>query len=82
MEEKYMVNDVLNTTKNSLKMYEDVIVETENTGLRQTVQEIRNTGETCQYDLFRLANMKGYYVPAAQATQNEINQVKNQMQQG
>ena len=63
MEEKYMVNDVLNTTKNTLKMYEDVI-------------------ETCQYDLFRLANMKGYYTPAAQATQNEINQVKNQMQQG
>lgn len=80
MEEKYMVNDILEGTKGSLKTYAGVIVEAENTNLRQAIQEIRNSCETFQYDLYRVANMKGYYVPAAQATQNEINQVKSQVQ--
>ena len=81
MEEKYMVNDVLEGTKGSLKTYEGVIVEAENTNLRQTIQELRNSCETFQYDLFRVANMKGYYTPASQATQNEIEQVKSEVQQ-
>lgn len=81
MEEKYMVNDVLEGTKSSLKTYAGVITEAENTNLRQTIQEIRNSCETFQYDLFRIANLKGYYTPAAQATQTEINQVKTEVQQ-
>ena len=81
MEEKYMVNDILEGTKNNLKTYENIIVETENTNLRQTIQEIRNSNETFQYDLFRIASLKGYYSPAAQATQNEITQVKTEMHQ-
>lgn len=80
MEEKYMVNDILEGTKGSLKTYAGVITEANNTSLRQTIQEIRNSCETFQYDLYRVANMKGYYTPAAQATQNEINQVKNEVQ--
>lgn len=80
MEEKYMVNDILEGTKSNLKTYQDVIVETENTNLRQTIQEIRNTCETFQYDLFRVASLKGYYSPASQATQNEITEVKTELQ--
>ena len=80
MEEKYMVNDILEGTKGSLKTYAGVIAEAENTDLRQTVQEIRNSCETFQYDLFRVANMKGYYAPAAKATPNEIDQVKCQVE--
>ena len=80
MEEKYMVNDILEGTKGNLKTYAGVITEANNTNLRQTIQEIRNSCETFQYDLYRVANMKGYYTPAAQATQNEINQVKTQVQ--
>lgn len=80
MEEKYMVNDILETSKSFLKNYESAIVEAENTDLRQAFQEIRNSCETFQYDLFRVANLKGYYTPAVQATQNEINQVKSEVQ--
>ena len=81
MEEKYMVNDILEGTKGSLKTYEGVIVETQNTNLRQAIQEIRNSCETFQYDLFRVANLKGYYTPAAKATQTEIEQLKTEVQQ-
>lgn len=75
-----MVNDILESTKGHLKTYESVIVETENTALRQTIQEIRNSCETFQYDLFRVANLKGYYTPATAATPNEIDQVKSDIQ--
>jgi len=61
MEEKYMVNDILESSKESLKTYQGVIIEAANTNLRQALQEIRNSGESFQYDLFRVAQMKGYY---------------------
>ena len=81
MEEKYMVNDILSNSKESLKTYQSVITEAENTNLRQTLQEIRNSSETLQYDLSRIAQLKGYYSPAGAATINEINQVKSEFQE-
>ena len=81
MEEKYMVNDILEGSKNSLKSYENAIVESENTNLRQTLQEIRNSCETFQYDLYRVANLKGYYKPSQKATTTEVETVKTELQQ-
>lgn len=81
MEEKYMVNDILSDTKESLKTYQSVITEAGNTNLRQTLQEIRNSNETFQYDLYRVAELKGYYSPASPASSNEINQVKTEFQE-
>ena len=80
MEEKYMVNDILSSSKETLKTYQDVITESANTNLRQVLQEIWNSNETFQYDLFRVAQLKGYYVPASPATPNEINTVKSEFQ--
>ena len=79
MQEKYMVNDILEGTKSTLKTYEGVIVETENPQLRQTIQQLRNNGEAFQYELFKIAQVKGYYTPAAPATQQEITQIKNEV---
>ena len=77
MEEKYMVNDILECTKSSLKDYQGAIIETANMELRQTFQNLRNSGESFQYELFKLAESKGYYVPAAPAGMADIEQVKN-----
>lgn len=77
MEEKYMVNDILDNVKSSLTTYQKAITESENMQLRQTIQQIRNSDETFQYELFKVAEMKGYYVPAEKATQQEIGTVKN-----
>ncbi|MCL2383319.1 MAG: hypothetical protein FWC79_04075 [Oscillospiraceae bacterium] len=38
---------------------------------------MRNNDESFQYELFRIAENKGYYVPAATATPNEVETVKN-----
>lgn len=81
MDEKTMVNDVLSNVKASLTAYQAAISESENTGLRQTFQTIRNNDESFQYELFKVAETKGYYKPAAKATITEINSVKTELQQ-
>ena len=49
MDEKTMVNDVLDGVKASLTTYQGVISEAENMQLRQTIQQIRNSDESIQY---------------------------------
>lgn len=81
MDEKTMVNDILEGTKAELTTYQGVISEAENMQLRQTVQQIRNNSESFQYELFKIAQTKGYYKPAQKATVTEINTVKTELQQ-
>lgn len=80
MDEKTMVNDVLSGVKSELTTYQTVISETEDMQLRQAIQQIRNNDESFQYELFKVAQTKGYYQPAAKATVTEINAVKTQLQ--
>ena len=68
MDEKTMVNDILEGVKSGLKTYQGVISEAENMQLRQTIQQIRNNDESFQYELFKVAQTKGYYKPAQSAT--------------
>ena len=75
MDEKTMVNDVLGSVKADLTAYQTAISESENMGLRQTFQQIRNNDESFQYELFKLAQTKGYYIPAQKATVTEINNI-------
>ena len=81
MDEKTMVNDVLSNIKMMLSRYQNVIAETENIQIRQVIQQIRNNDESFQYELFKIAQAKGYYVPAQKASVTEINTVKNEVQQ-
>lgn len=81
MDEKTMVNDILAGVKSDLTAYQTAISESDNMGLRQTFQQIRNNDESFQYELFKIATSKGYYKPAAKATVTEIDTVKNEMQQ-
>ena len=80
MDEKTMVNDILGGVKSELTTYQTVISETEDMQLRQTIQQIRNNDESFQYELFKVAQTKGYYQPAARATTAEINTVKTELQ--
>lgn len=80
MDEKTMVNDILAGVKSDLTAYQTAITESQNMGLRQTFQQIRNSDESFQYELFKIAMAKGYYQPATKATTTEIDAVKNQVQ--
>lgn len=80
MQEKTMVNDALSMVKSSLTTYANTISECANPNLRSTIQQIRNNCETSQYDLYKLAETKGFYKPAAMANDNEVQQIKTQFQ--
>ncbi len=79
MDEKTMVNDILASVKSDLTAYQTAISEAENMNLRQTFQQIRNNDESFQYELFKIAQNKGYYKPAQKATVTEIDTVKNEL---
>lgn len=80
IEDKVMVNDALAMEKSSLANYQKAITECKNVQLRQTLQQIRNDCETSQYNLFTLAETKGFYQPAENADSSEIQKVKSQFQ--
>ena len=82
MDEKTMVNGILVSVKADLTAYQTAITETENMQLRQTFQQIRNSDESFQYELYKVANTKGYYKPAQKATTTEVQTVKSELQQG
>lgn len=77
MNEKTMVSDALVGVNGELKMFGDMIAQTENKELKQCLKQIRNECEMSQEKLYEVARQKGYYVPAAKATQQEIDHVKN-----
>ena len=80
MDEKTMVNDILAGVKSDLTAYQTAISEAENIALRQAFQQIRNNDESFQYELFKIAQSKEYYILAQKATITKINNVKSNMQ--
>ena len=77
MTEKTMVSDALVGVNGELKMFGDMIPQTENKELKQCLKKIRNECEMSQEKLYHIAREKGYYVPAAKASQQEVQHVKN-----
>ena len=75
-----MINDVIQDLKLSIKNYQNAICECDNIGLRQIIQQIRNNEESLQYDLVKIANLKGYSNPSAKAEIKEIDNLKKQIQ--
>lgn len=71
-----MVTDALNSINSGLKSLADMISQTEDQQLRQTLVQMRNGAETCQQELYTLAKSKNYYQPAQKATPEEIMTVK------
>lgn len=77
MVEKTMVADTLVGINGELTRYAEMITQTENPELKQTLKQIRNQCESSQEELYKIARNKAYYVPAAQATSEEIQHVKS-----
>ena len=77
MNEKTMVSDALVGVNGELKMFGEIIPQTENKELKQCLKQIRNECEMSQEKLYHIAREKSYYVPASKATQQEIDHVQN-----
>ena len=72
-----MVSDALVGVNGELKMFGEIIPQTENKELKQCLKQLRNESEMSQEKLYHIAREKSYYVPASKATQQEIDHVKN-----
>ncbi|HIX78076.1 MAG TPA: spore coat protein [Candidatus Fusicatenibacter merdavium] len=81
MDEKTMVSDALVGVNGELKMFGEMIAQTENKELKQCLKQIRNQTEMSQESLYELARKKSYYVPAAKASPQEIEHVKSVLSQ-
>ena len=81
MNDKVMLKDVFDGVVAELEMYQTVIIKSENIQLRQTLQQIRNNSESFQYELFKTARSKGYYIPEPKVTADEIEAAKKELLQ-
>lgn len=82
MDEKAMVSDTLVGINSELGRYAEMITQTENMELKQTLKQFRNQCEQSQEEIYQIARAKQYYVPAAPATREEIEHVKSILMQG
>lgn len=80
LQDKIMANDALSSVKSSLTFYANAISECANPNLRTTIQQIRDNCETSQYELYKLAQQKGFYQPATMAPDGEVQELKCQLQ--
>ena len=61
MEEKYMVNDILQNSKEFVKSLDETILESSNLEFRQMIVTLRNSAECFEGELYKVAESKGYY---------------------
>ena len=80
MNEKTMINDILEGVKTEITAYSQAISEAENMQLRNAMQQIRNSEESFQYELFKIAQTKGYYEPAEKAEPAQISKIKTDLE--
>lgn len=77
MEEKYMVTDTLECINSELGKFGDMIPQTDNRELKQTLKQFRNKCEMSQEELYQIARSKNYYVPAQKVSEQEVQKVKS-----
>lgn len=77
LEDKTMVADALTGINGELMRFGEMIPQTDNKELKTTLKQFRAACEQSQEELYQIAREKSYYVPAAKATQEEVNHVKS-----
>lgn len=82
LQEKTMVADTLTGINGELVRYAEMIAQSENKELKQTLKQFRNACEQSQEELYNIAREKSYYVPAAKATEEEVAHVRALFSQG
>lgn len=82
MNEKTMVVDALTGINGELVRYGEMISQTENPQLKQTLKQMRNQCEMSQEEIYQIARTKGYYMPASMAAKEDVDNVRSFLSQG
>ncbi len=77
LEDKTMVADALTGINGELMRFGEMIPQTDNKELKTALKQFRAACEQSQEELYQIAREKSYYVPAAKATQEEVDHVKS-----
>ncbi len=81
MDEKMMVNDTLASINGELVRYGEMISQTENPQLKQTLKQLRNQCEISQEEIYQIARQHSYYVPAGPASPESVAHVRSVLTQ-
>lgn len=81
LSEKTMVVDALTGVNGELTRFGEMIPQTENKELKQCLKQLRNECEMSQEKLYHIAREKSYYIPAEEASEQEIQHVKSILSQ-
>lgn len=81
MQDREIVNDLMAGAKSSINAYTMAIVETSNQQLRSTWKTLRDEAEQMHYQLYQMAEQKGYYMPAPPAHQQDVQKIKSGLSQ-
>ena len=81
LDEKTMVADTLTAVNGELLRYSEMITQTGNPQLKQTLKQIRNQCEMSQEEIYNIGRERNYYVPAAEVKADEISHVKSVLTQ-
>lgn len=77
MQDRDIINDLMGGTKASINSYTMAVVESSNQQLRSTWQTLRTEAEQMHYQLYQMAEQKGYYMPAPPAHQQDVQKIKS-----
>ena len=77
LNEQTMVADTLAGINGELVRFSEMIPQSENKALKQTLKQMRNQCEMSQEELYEIARSKQYYIPVAMATDEEVAHVKS-----
>ena len=72
IDEKTMVADTLAGINGELTRFGEMIPQTENKQLKQTLKQLRNACDTSKEEIYQLARTHQYYVPAEKSSTQEI----------
>lgn len=81
MNEKDMVLDILNGLKANIISYTNTISQCGDLNVKQMFEEIRKETEKAYYDLYKIAEKKGYCIIPTKSTEQELQDLKTKLTQ-
>lgn len=76
LQDKEMGSDILDMLKHQCVGLTRALTECSNPELRQTLGQMRQFCEGAQWDMYRMAEQKGWYLPSAPADDEQVRRVR------
>ena len=75
-QDKEIGSDVLDMLKHQCVSLTKAAIECSNPDLRNTLMQMRHSCEAAQWEMYRLAEQKGWYLPSGPADHQQIQRIR------